>query len=970
MKKIAYLIALLAYFLFMTPALVSAQADDDLVVGVNLVNQPALLTPQEQDTILDNMKNAGVRVIRAGIADNEKNLDFAQRVYAHGMKLLWFCWGIPSPSGNMILSSADPDKFRAYFQPLLTKLEDKGIVLVGLELGNEINWSNHDLGQSGTGRVLTLADLKSDPKGQQVAKGYLQYVKLLAVLKDIRDHSKLNQHTPIISAGSGELDYHPKGRDAVSLKAMIQFLRANGMDKYVDAYGVHWYPQGQATPAQRLASLRLELAECGSASSGGKPGWMTEWGLPVSTGPKCPVVDDKRTVIFSELRNDFRQFAQQGRLKAIILYTWQGDFHQDSYHPDPYGAFMCGAVTKSGLLAVAPLSVTPVASEKPPAKKADNSVQATVPLNSPIGNAAPPAPPPGAQPFTVNPPINRNGPVFNLSDFGAIANGDSPSASGPDRNLQALKAAIAKCRETKASKLTVPKGVYRITSGESIAFEGLNDFIFDGGGSTFLFDQIKGGPGISIKRCNRSIFCNFNLDWDWKKDPLASVGRISKVTPGSPFFEMHFDTPPPLDPTRWLPRMSALDEKLLAPGKGIGFVPRRIDSIDPLTVRIWPSQPVVPIVGQPYLVRHYDFEKHGIVMYSNAHLSFQNVTIYSFPGIGFVVGGDQHHFELLHCCIAYPEKEHRSMTATGGGLWLGQSQGFIKLEDCDFGHTGDDCVDIHDNFQKGIRVVDGHTVVAEKIVAWKCPFTAGDLVEIRNGDYSPTGFTGKLAHVKPGDKSNELTLVFEQQLPSHIGSDAMLFNHRYGSHNCIIRHCYFHENRAHGVLCSTADWLIEENRFFHNQLAALHVDAEAGVWCQGFGARNVVISGNKIESANSGEDFDGAAVFVGANVGDHPTSYPLLQDIIFENNVIQETTGPAIEAASFKNLVISKNSVINREKAQYALKMRGSIRAQLGSGFWLTGNQWSTGNGITSPSFSYDAETTKNIVCKDNLLGQ
>jgi hypothetical protein len=349
-RFLGYVLACSLLGVFSAPVLAQSQ---DVVVGVNLVNGPDGLTPQEQDTILDSMKTAGVRVIRAGIDNSDKSLEFAQRVYAHGIRIEWFTWGIPSRSGNMILSSADPEKFRTYFQPLLAKMESGGIVLAGLELGNEINWSNHDLGQAGTGRVLTLEDLSSDPKGQQVAKGYLQYIKLLAVLKDIRDHSQLNQHTPIISAGSGELDASPKGRDAVSLKAMLQFLRANGMDQFVDAYGVHFYPEGNTTPVARLASLERDFAECGSAGGSGKPCWLTEWGLPVHSGKSCPVNDDNRIRIFTELRNDFSQLAQQGRLKGIFLYTWQGDFR--SGENNPYAAFICGAVTRSGRLAIAPM---------------------------------------------------------------------------------------------------------------------------------------------------------------------------------------------------------------------------------------------------------------------------------------------------------------------------------------------------------------------------------------------------------------------------------------------------------------------------------------------------------------------------------------------------------------------------------------------------------------------------------------
>jgi len=53
------------------------------------------------------------------------------------------------------------------------------------------------------------------------------------------------------------------------------------------------------------------------------------------------------------LRNDFSQLAQQGQLKGILFYSWQGDFR--SGENNPYGAFICGAVTKSGRLAIAPM---------------------------------------------------------------------------------------------------------------------------------------------------------------------------------------------------------------------------------------------------------------------------------------------------------------------------------------------------------------------------------------------------------------------------------------------------------------------------------------------------------------------------------------------------------------------------------------------------------------------------------------
>lgn len=343
MARSAYLLVLVVCLLVIPPLTQSSALP--AIVGVCLQDAPYYLPADEQEDTLAHMQAAGVKVIRAAIPGDDKGYSFAQRVYAHGIKIEWLICDC-STSGPMVLSQADPEKFRAYFQARLNALESLGITLAGLEPGNEINWTlwNRDLGPTGTGRILGRDDLVNDPKGQQVAKGYLNYIKILAVLKDIRDHSKLNKQTPIISAGLSPWDPpSPAGstgskNDAVSLNVTLQFLRANGMDQYVDAYGIHWYPQGTWSPARRLSQLQQLLSQCRAD----KPCWITEWGLPATSGKSCPVVDGKRVAIFSEIRNDYRTFVEQGRLIGTLLYDWQD-------------AYMCGGLTKSGRLAIEPM---------------------------------------------------------------------------------------------------------------------------------------------------------------------------------------------------------------------------------------------------------------------------------------------------------------------------------------------------------------------------------------------------------------------------------------------------------------------------------------------------------------------------------------------------------------------------------------------------------------------------------------
>ncbi len=161
------------------PRFASAQ---DLIVGVNLVNAPYKLTPAQQETILANMQQAGVQVIRCSISSNDQGIAFAQRVYAHGIKIEWLIGPVPTPGTpwphepagfkglweSYPLSASDPDAFRTYFQPLLAKLEDKGIVLSAFEFGNEINWAgfNADFVLPSTGRTLESGDLLNDRKAK------------------------------------------------------------------------------------------------------------------------------------------------------------------------------------------------------------------------------------------------------------------------------------------------------------------------------------------------------------------------------------------------------------------------------------------------------------------------------------------------------------------------------------------------------------------------------------------------------------------------------------------------------------------------------------------------------------------------------------------------------------------------------------------------------------------------------------
>ncbi len=343
------------------------------VVGVNA--PMGSLTIEQQNINLANLHAAGVHYIRAGITADEKGVDFARRAQEQGIRILWLVqlqyrpdatirpwpnafntWGGPP------LAAADPEQFRKYFEPLLVKLEAANVTLAGFELGNEINspMFNSDFSMPAENpaqsKEFNFDDLSHDPEAQQVAKGYLQYLKLLAVIKDVRSRSKLNQQTPIVSAGLvfNEAPEAPRKTrlDAVSGPATLDFMRAHGLDDLVDAYGVHTYPWvdkpgDPATVAGRRERLqKYVLAECRPAdSTNGKPCWITEWGIP-DHGTSCPPIETNQIPLVTETRTNLRPYIAQKRVIGLIYFAW---IDQE------YGIFRCGALTDAGKLALNPL---------------------------------------------------------------------------------------------------------------------------------------------------------------------------------------------------------------------------------------------------------------------------------------------------------------------------------------------------------------------------------------------------------------------------------------------------------------------------------------------------------------------------------------------------------------------------------------------------------------------------------------
>jgi hypothetical protein len=227
---------------------VRAAAPDKVIIGVNIRGYGGL-DALRQDAEIEQLQRYGVKAIREGFpSKHDERFDrFIIAASRHGISTVAIIYptlgGTEKHTGEVDVSigrrwrvpalvDADPDGFRSAFAAQLAALEDAGVKLTAFEIGNEFNTVgyNADFPAHGSSRVLGLAELNNpkDAEARQIAAGYLQYIKIMAVVKEVRDRSRLNRTTPIITGGLSNVgEPGPKsfnGQLATSIPDTLAFL--------------------------------------------------------------------------------------------------------------------------------------------------------------------------------------------------------------------------------------------------------------------------------------------------------------------------------------------------------------------------------------------------------------------------------------------------------------------------------------------------------------------------------------------------------------------------------------------------------------------------------------------------------------------------------------------------------------------------------------------------------------------------
>lgn len=496
--------------------------------------------------------------------------------------------------------------------------------------------------------------------------------------------------------------------------------------------------------------------------------------------------------------------------------------------------------------------------------------------------------------------------VVNGSDFGMDAEKED--------NYEAFKAALDYCKSNSGTYLKLNEGIYKINNKETFNLQGLKDILIDGCGATLIFSNVVGCFNITESDCIE--IRNLKFDWDWDSKPLSDIVTVANADSENNELDLVFRDRE-ADENTIFAALTQCDSETFTYGAKRGTKedyiyqhPECIVSVtktDKNTLHIKHNGSFSKYAdGEVYILRHYVYDKIFMRIASSKNVTVDGVSLYGYPGQGFIINNKTSHFQVINSFIGtnpeYNETRHTSLCADV--FFIENTGGCFNIANNDISGQGDDALNVHD----GLVTVDEVNGNEIRLTGNVMLIETGDALCFCDEKFNKTGVTATVTD-KKAINGGHYQLVLDKNLDGIVGENYIAFDTAYNSGNYIIRNNYIHENRARGFLLQASNGLCENNTFYKIDVQAIKITMDISylICYEGTGVDRLVIRNNKFEQCTYGRGGEVICIDTGI-YGETATSQPYT-NIEITGNTFVDFPQYVLRANNVNGLVFTDNTV-------------------------------------------------------------
>lgn len=583
---------------------------------------------------------------------------------------------------------------------------------------------------------------------------------------------------------------------------------------------------------------------------------------------------------------------------------------------------------------------------------------------------------------TIAAPVPRTNAVVSVGDFFVDENG------APVTPFRAFQRAVDAAREREAATLLIPPGRYVFddpgipANRAHLILAGLHDLTIDGQGAELVFTN-PDVQGITLVADQRIVLRRFSIEWDAR---LASAGIVQKQSDGRT--AIRFLDRYPAGPTTAFESVSRFDiaARQWSAGGPELFHVADVEMVAPQTF-VAPEFAAFAD-GAEVLVRHRLYTGHAIGGYtpSLSDVALEDLTVYSAPGMAFFFGSAGHGIRLTRCIVQ--RKGDALISTASDGAHFTSTGGGIVVEDCDFSGMGDDAINVSGAWFEVLAQPTPTTLelgfAYHEVFYRDCVGPESDLTFRKRGTLAEwaqrtvVDVTQDVARRRYFVTLRE-PIAFDDPSATLIGALGM------ASSDYVIRNNRFHDHRARGMLLQAPRGRVENNVLDNPTQACLNITGDSTFFYEGFGADDVVVTGNRFRRCNAASAQLGtgqplAAVNIFADTASGLAAEPLHHGLVLAANEIVDTPGLAILVASAMGVTLANNTIVNSAQALRSAPFAGEA-ATTPPARWMGAVLVTHASDVTIrglalqselPAYDapvyVDATTTKNVVVQQSGL--